>query len=285
MQRQDGGKFSRKSERALLRIPIRIAGKDSLGNAFDEMTFTLLVNRTGGLITTSHLLVAGSTITITNPSNKISCLFRVISRAPKSLSGSPEWGVECLEPEAEIWGVSFPTRPEETAPADLIHVLLECPDCSAREMVALTLAQYRKLLAKSSMPRPCPKCHATRDWKFGFIEVELERVAPGPAAPSALGASTPGGSEKRTDRRLVVKLPLGIRLPDGRGETSKTENISESGLCFACSLDMQVGDLVYVTVGVDTPGAQHDTPGRIAWRRPDQEKGMTFYGIKLEKNA
>ena len=31
-------------------------------------------------------------------------------RAATSLSGHPEWGVKCLDPEVEIWGVHFPTR-------------------------------------------------------------------------------------------------------------------------------------------------------------------------------
>jgi hypothetical protein len=60
------GALARRSEPALLRIPIRVEGKDAQGNAFDETTSTLVVNRCGGLIIVSHLLQPGAVIKITN---------------------------------------------------------------------------------------------------------------------------------------------------------------------------------------------------------------------------
>jgi hypothetical protein len=266
----------------LLRIPIRVEGKDTLGNAFDETSYTLVVNRSGGQIVVSHPLQPGDVLKITNLRNKISCSFKVMARATKSLSGTPEWAVKCLEPEAEIWGVHFPARTEEPSQTDLIHVLLECQECLSREMAALTLQQYRRLTTQSSLPRPCPKCSATRDWRFGFIEVELEEVLPSVPEPTASGATAPSEAEKRQDKRLAVKLPLGVRLPDGSEETSTTENISKSGLCFACNLEMNVGESVYVRVESDRPEEQRDIPARVMWRRPAKEKGRAFYGVKLE---
>ena len=91
-----------------------------------------------------------------------------------------------------------------------------------------------------------------------------------------------GEAEKRQDKRLAVKLPLGVRLPDGSEETSTTENLSKSGLCFACDLEMQIGDRVYVTVGAGGPGKERDIPARVMWRRPAKDKGRAFYGVKLE---
>jgi hypothetical protein len=276
------GTSARRSERVLLRIPIRVEGKDTHGSAFEETTYTLVVGQSGGLIAVSRPLQPGAAIKITNLRNKISCSFKVVARAAKSLSGTPEWAVKCLEPEAEIWGVHFPTRTEEPSQADLIHVLLECQECFSREMAALTVQQYRKLAAQSSLPRPCPKCGATRDWKFGFVEVELEEVLPSLPEPTASGLTPQGEAEKRQDKRLAVKLPLGVRLPDGSEETSTTENVSKSGLCFACDLEMQIGDRVYVRVGTNGPGEERDIPARVMWRRPAKDKGRAFYGVKLE---
>jgi hypothetical protein len=276
------GTAARRSERVLLRIPIRVEGKDTHGDAFEETTYTVVVGRSGGLIAVSRPLQPGAVIKITNLRNKISCSFKVVGRAAKSLSGTPEWAVKCLEPEAEIWGVHFPTRTEEPSKADLIHVLLECQECFSREMAALTVQQYRRLAAQSSLPRPCPKCGATRDWKFGFVEVELEEVLPSLPEPTAPGLTPQGEAEKRQDKRLAVKLPLGVRLPDGSEETSTTENLSKSGLCFACDLEMQIGDRVYVTVGAGGPGKERDIPARVMWRRPAKDKGRAFYGVKLE---
>ena len=276
------GTTARRSERVLLRIPIRVEGTDSLGNAFDEITYTLVVNRDGGLIAVSHSLQLGAAVRITNLKSRVSCSFEVVMRPLTSLSGSPEWGVKCLEPELDIWGVHFPARTEEPAEANLTHVLLECRECFYREMAALTVEQHRRLAAESHLPRHCSKCGVMRDWKFADVEVEHGGVSPGLAASAASGLTPWGEADRRRDKVAAAKLPLEIRLPDGSEETSTTEYISESSLCFACNLDIQIGDTVYVSVGLDPPGEQRNIPARIMWRRPTNGKGRTFYGAKLE---
>jgi len=45
---------------------------------------------------------------------------------------------------------------------------------------------------------------------------------------------------------------------------------------------MQVGDRVYMTVGLDTSEERRDIPSLIMWRRPAKDKGRAFYGVKLE---
>jgi hypothetical protein len=284
MLNESFGTPQRRSERVLLRIPIRVEGKDTLGDAFDETTYTLVVNQSGGLIVVTHLLQPGGVVKITNLNNQVSCFFQVVMRAARSLSGTPEWGVKCLEPEVEIWGVHFPARPEGHADAGLIHVLLECRECSSREMAPLTVEQYRRLVAHSSLPRPCPKCDFPRDWTFAVIEVGPDRPSPGLPASSISELASQREVERRQEKRLGVKLPLGIRLPDGGEETSTTENISKTGLCFACNLELQVGERVYVRVGLDSPDERRDIPARIMWRRPANDKGRAFYGAKLEKS-
>ena len=276
------GTAARRSERVLLRIPIRVEGNDTHGNAFDETTYTLVVNRSGALIAVAHLLHQGAVIKITNLNTQISCSFVVVMRAAGSLSGTPEWGVKCREPEMGIWGVHFPERSEEPAEADLTHVLLECRECSSREMAALTAEQYRRLEAQSRLPRPCRRCGVVRDWKFVVTEAGLVGIAPSLPVPSASGLTPRHEPDRRRDQTLAVKLPLEIRLPDGSEETSKTENISESSLSFACGLEMQIGDRVYVTVGLDPPAEKRDIPARILWRSPAQAKGRAYYGAKLE---
>ena len=276
--------LGRKSERVLLRIPIRVAGKDILGKAFDVPTYTLVVGRSGGQIILPHLLAPHSVIKITNLKTHVSSSFRVVERVTRSLTGTPEWGVECLEPDLDIWGIHFPARTQEPSHADTVHVLLECQECFSRAMATLTVQQYRKLTAESTLPRPCPKCSATRNWKFAFIEVEVEEVLPSFAPPSDSGVAPGTSAEKRGDKRLVLKLPMGVRLPDGSEEASTTENISRSGLCFACGLEMHAGERLYVRIGLDRPEEKQDIPARIVWRRPAKEKGRAFYGVKLERH-
>jgi len=279
------GALARRSERALLRIPIRVEGEDARGIPFVEVTSTLVVNRSGGLIIVSHLLKPGSAIKITNLKNQASSSFQVVTRASRSLTGTPEWGVKALEPDVEIWGVYFPTRAEEPSQADVVHVLLECRECFSREMAALTVPQYRRLLAESTLPRPCPKCSTTKNWKLGFVEVEPNEVVPSLPAAEGSGRIPGQGIDRRRDKRLVVKLPLELRLPDGREETSTTENVCKAGVCFGCDIEMEIGDRVYVSVGVGSPGEELNIPSRVVWRRPAEERGRALYGVKLEEAA
>jgi len=273
----------RRSERVLLRIPIRIEGKDAQGDSFDELTYTLVINQTGGLIVAAHLMQPGAVIKITNLNNQVSCFFQVVMRAARSISGTPEWGVKCLDPDVEIWGVHFPAKTDEPAQEGLIHVLLECRECSCREMSALTVEQYRRLVSYSSVARPCPRCDFPRDWTFAVVDIGPEKPSPTLPATSISDLAAQRELQRRQEKRLGVKLPLGIRLQDGSEETSTTENISKTGLCFACNLELQVGERIYVRVGLDSPDEQRDIPARIMWRRPSHDKGRAFYGAKLER--
>jgi len=81
---------TRRSERVLLRIPIRVEGKDVLGCAFEETSYTLVVNSGGGLIALEHALKPGAVIRITNIKSQVSCSFEVVTRAESTLSGGPE---------------------------------------------------------------------------------------------------------------------------------------------------------------------------------------------------
>ena len=272
----------RKSERVLLKIPIRVEGKDTFGNAFVETTYTLVVNRSGGLIALSHPLRQGDVIRITNLKSHTSGSFEVVMRTAVSLSGQPEWGVKCLEPEVGMWGVHFPPQTEETSQPGLTHVLLECDECAGREMAVLTMEQYRTLAVESRLSRPCPKCGVTRDWKCAEIRVEVGGVSPVLADSLSSELRAGGEIEKREEKWFVAKLPLQVKRPDGCEETSKTENLSESSLCFASSFEMQIGDRLYLTVGSDAAEEERDIPARIIWRYPAKGEGRTLYVAKLQ---
>ena len=78
MLNESFGTSARRSERVLLTIPIRVVGNDTHGEAFDETTYTLVVNRSGALIAVAHLLQLGAVIKITNLNAQISCSFVVV---------------------------------------------------------------------------------------------------------------------------------------------------------------------------------------------------------------
>jgi hypothetical protein len=274
----------RRSERVLLRIPIEVKGTNAEGKPFTEKTFTLVINRHGARIALKTPVEAEARVIITNRQSATSCPFRVVGRTSKSLGEGPEWGVECLQPGVNFWGISFPEKVAAPAAQEVIDALVECAACSSRELAQLTLEEYRTIITQGSVRRDCPECGGVTDWKFGFAEAEPEEVIPG--QPSAPAATSPAaeGAERRRAKRLTIKLPVRIRLQDGSEEVARTENLSKTGVCFSSRLRIRPQDRILLTVGYTPGGSEEEVPARLAWRREIESGGTALYGVRLEES-
>ena len=271
----------RRSTRPGLRIPIQVEGKGADGEPFKETTYTLAVNRHGARVRLKHTPRPNDHIMITNLQRRQQpCLFRVVELAAESIFEEPEWGIECLEPDRNFWGVYFPENRKERSRPEGIDALLECTLCHSREMAELTLDQHHELVAQFSLARSCRKCGMKTEWRFGSVEVAQEEVGSPAMRSFAPELFSPDGTERRRTKRFVVLLPLRIRDRDGREEVTRTENLSKLGISFLSDLKMQEGDNVLLTFGPD-PGVTQ--PARIVWCRPSREKGRGLYGVKLEE--
>ena len=272
----------RRSERVLLRIPIEVKGTDAAGKPFTEKTSTLVINRHGARIALKTPLEPEAHITIINRQSAMSCPFRVVGRTSKSLGEGPEWGVECLQPEENFWGISFPDKVAAPTAQEVIDALVECAACSSRELAQLTLEEYRTIITQGSLRRDCPGCGGMTEWRFSFAEAEPEEAIP--AQPSAPAAASPAadGAERRRAKRLTIKLPVRIRLQDGSEEVARTENISKTGVCFSSGLMIRPQDRILLAVGY-TPGlSAEEMPARLVWRREIEGGGKALYGVRLE---
>ena len=99
----------RRSERVLLRIPIRVQGMDAGSHVgFAEETFTVLVNANGARISLNHAIRPNDRLRVTNLRTHKSLPFRVVGLVAEQRGETPEWGIECLEPDMDFWGISFP---------------------------------------------------------------------------------------------------------------------------------------------------------------------------------
>jgi PilZ domain len=272
---ENQGKARRRTRRPLLWIPIEVEGKDASGRPFAEKTHTIMVNRNGARIALKQDLKAGDRIIVTNLQREESCPFRVVERTKTLYGKESEWGVECLEPDRNFWGIYFPEGATGKAQGDGIDVLLECANCRSRELVELSMDQYRELSTNSAVSRPCRKCGGGSDWEFGFAEVLVEQQVEGPYLPS-------GVSERRTTKRFVAMLPLRLRNSDGEETVTRTENLSKLGLCFRSDVVMESGDLVFLSVGPNEKGKK-ELPVRVAWRRPMSGSNFSIYGVRLEE--
>lgn len=275
------GKAARRSKRPLLRIPIEVRGTDANGRAFVESSYTVGVNRNGARISLKNPLITGGRITITNLMRGETSVFRVVERTLTTFGDHAEWGVECLEPERNFWGINFPVMAPGAAVAEGIDVMIECADCHARELAQLTMEEYRELSADTPLERACLKCRRSTRWEFGFAEVLLEdSLAKAPAAVAA-AMTGPGGKDRRQTKRYVAMLPVHLRNQSGKIETTRTENLSKLGLCFVSAMTMEPGDPIYLSVGPIEAGKK-ELPARVAWRRPVTGSAGSLLGIRLE---
>lgn len=308
------GILGRRTERVLLKIPIKVKGTTAEGKPFGENTFTLVINRHGARITLQTPLQPDARITITNLHNNHTSPFRVVARTGKSLGEGPEWGVECLEPDANIWGIYFPQKKDKAGEEEPIEALLECRKCSSRELAQLGPAQYQTLTTQSSLRRECPRCKTTTEWRFGFIEEAWEaepapsepaEIAPAAAQPPAPAPNTPLApetpppsaaapqsipapakkEERRRVKRVTLKLPARVRLEDGRQDITRTENYSKLGACIISSLDLNENDHVLLTIGYTGGSSDLEAPARVVWRRPVEGAKMTAYGMEFLKSS
>ncbi|MFZ0963834.1 MAG: hypothetical protein WAO35_23455 [Terriglobia bacterium] len=124
---EEGTRDNRRSTRLNISIPIIISGVDAEGNSFTENVRTLIVNKHGGKIATTHLLTMGTEVLIENRAMGVVAKASVVWLGEKEYAGSIHHvGLQLLEAQ-NVWGVAFPPgdwqsgRGEEgpTAPHDL----------------------------------------------------------------------------------------------------------------------------------------------------------------------
>jgi hypothetical protein len=269
-------RLKRRTERILLRVPIEVKGTAAGGKPFREKTHTVAINRDGARIVLNHSVQPEARLTVTNFQNEMVCPFRVVGRVGESSGGHAEWGVECLEPDRNFWGIFFPPKADMPAEEELIDALLECSSCHFRELAQLTLEDYQTMTSRATLRRACTACGKSTEWTFGFVEGDREEAFGGPAASSAQAAAQ--GAERRRAKRVAVKLPVRIRLE----EVGQTENLSHSGVCFSSQLTLRVGDVVMVTVGYAPGGGNKEIPARVVWRQPLEGTTRALYGVQLE---
>jgi hypothetical protein len=261
----------RQSERVLVKVPIEVRGAGE--KSFREKTFTLIISRYGAQIGLRHPLHSDDRVTVTNLRNNVSCPFRVVARIGKPLGEKPEWGVECLEPDVDLWGISFPENNQRQAVQEWVDALMECSRCRFRGLVRLTGEEYRLLVTRLSLSRHCGMCKEMTDWQFGFVEAEAEAVP-----------TRRGSPENRRAKRVTVNFPGRIRLQDGREETIHVEDLSTFGVRLISTLRMKEAQRLRITIGRATDGNLKEVEGRVVWRKPLEGTERAIYGLELKES-
>jgi hypothetical protein len=258
----------RRSERVYRELLIRVSGTDGKGQTFVEETCTLVLGRHGAKILLTRALLPDQEITIRCLETGNESLARVVGRIGGDEEGS-YYGIEVLEPEANIWGIEFPA-PDEAELA-VGRVLLECVSCHTQELVYLDEFALEVLLANERLSRPCKRCAQTSLWQE--VAAQEGRETPLPA----------GERRTRNDRRHVrldLKVKACIRHPEGGEEVVPTKNVSRGGFRFASRSRYPVGSLIEAALPFTRDAANIFAPGRIVYagEAPDEPEAYV-YGV------
>src|SRR6266446_2875612 len=97
----------RRSQRALMTIPVRVSGQNVLGSPFEEETRTRAISAHGALILVSTQVYRGQRLTLSNVQAK-AALECVVAHIDRRRGEHPQVGVEFALPNPMFWHVAFP---------------------------------------------------------------------------------------------------------------------------------------------------------------------------------
>jgi hypothetical protein len=124
---------------------------------------TVVVNSHGAKIRLNHQLLPEQEIRIRSLKTTEESVFRVVSRVGTLEDRFTYWGVECLNPSQNVWGINFP----EPGPEDqrAVRALLRCPVCRCSEVIFLDEPLLESIQELGGLLRGCLKCGQTGIWE------------------------------------------------------------------------------------------------------------------------
>jgi hypothetical protein len=94
--------------RLSISIPVVISGVDAEGNRFNQNARTVVVNKHGGKIATTHHLALGTEVLIENPALHAEAKAKVVWRDDRQSSDDLQYVALQLLEAQNIWGIAFP---------------------------------------------------------------------------------------------------------------------------------------------------------------------------------
>lgn len=271
----------RRSDRVQLTIPLRMKGWDKAGLPFEIPVHTTSLNRHGARIYSTRPLSPGQLVRLVNPLRRGEAEFRVVGPVSPPLEQGGEWGVECGNPDANVWGINFPQQIEESD----AKALLECHMCHDVAITRLSLVEVDVLETSGILSRPCKQCAANTPW--GYPEKQLAMGAPPDeyAAPqNAPGAVTPR-NERRQHRRIPLQLPVRIRDYHGGVEVTTTEDVSKSGFCYVSEKNYYVGEGMLTVCPYSTGGQSIESSSVIVRAHLISGSARKTYGVRYRTTS
>jgi hypothetical protein len=199
----------RRSDRIMLTVRLRIVGNDAAGKRFKVDARAITLNRHGARIRTLATLRAGQVLRLIHLVGNSDGEFRVVGPlAPPSENGG-EWGVECLNPDHNIWGIKFPPLPDGTSA--YAKGLLECHRCHTAAFLRLSIVEVEVLESAGILVMSCETCGIETPWGYAESKLALDC----PPSEARLFAEARAHVERGTperDGRHIAESPFSSRF-------------------------------------------------------------------------
>jgi len=267
----------RRSQRLRMGIPIRVIGFALGKDHFSEDTVTVEVNREGALIKLNQKVLPKSDVRIINLESYKEADFHVVGPSRMEAGLIAEWGVEYIDKRHNIWGMDFPAIStfEEQA-----GVLLECRACHKQDLKMISQMELDALDSTGILAFSCDNCKRLTYWNYAdpgrrpAVLPPADLVAP-PDAPR-----DQKGIEKRTAKRMGMKMDILVRNAKGVEEITKTEDVSKGGVAVALSMDLTVGEEVIVVCPYSGQGPRFDQKAQVRRRANFTFNDRRVYGFQ-----
>jgi PilZ domain-containing protein len=274
----------RRCDRLTLTIPLQISGTDVTGSLFDAPARSVSLNRHGVRVQIPRHLRAGEIVRLKNTLSRREADFRVVGPLVPPTEKCGEYGLECVDSKANVWGIEFPPLGDQTAES---KGLLECRSCHIVALLALSLVEAEVLSTAGLISKLCQKCGLTTPWgppeKPVGMNGEHQESATVTEAASAREAKNPTAA--RQHQRVCLQLPVLIRDYFGGTEISKTENVSKTGFCFVSANKYHVGQGVAVVCPYSQSSLDIELLGKITRRYETEGTEWRIYGVRYDSKG
>ncbi len=266
----------RRTDRVIIKMPVRVSAVDVTGEKFGEQGHTLTVSRHGATIALNRKLAPGLHLTVCPVASKRESSAIVMGQMGGE-SGVYVYGIALLEPIVNLWGIQFP--PIAESEEGLLRLLLECSSCKAREVVYLNELETDVFEGNHRLPRSCSQCGMWTLWwqtpnalPAGSSGVQSE------TEPESSVAQVGQAQNKRKHVRVQVKMKACIRHPGFEEEIVIVKDVSRGGLSFVSSKEYIEGSRIEVAVPYSEGKANIFVAARINRVQDQPDKGLTKYG-------
>lgn len=266
-------------------IPIRIRGMSSQSRFFDEQTETDWVGAENVASHLRSLVDLETEVYVLNLKTNVGGTFRVIWTNTKQREGLHAVGLELLDPEGDLWAMTFPAA-QSGKEAVLPLVWLECQRCHEKLLSAVPEAQGEFLCEGFRVARHCERCKATTPWSFTAEREAKAPKAEPETASAAVEALPMPERELLEDQRAKGRVPLQMSIKVTRkkyGTTlediCQTVNLSRNGAYFLSSQNYELGEPVQVVLNYKEGSLALPVSAKVV--RQDQLEAAFMKGIAI----